>query len=214
MTGRLSFRASTALIVGAYVVVVGVLVAGSGADLMRDVPGYAPQVSWLMPETTGARVLALRADGRLDVAGLYALVAALSWALIAALAAGGFAWGVLNKGETVLGLDKAVTYIAALSGLYALSTVLSAAIHVLHVTPQGGLSAIPALWFGAMIPSAAILARIGAMIAHDAGALIAIAAAAEPRRLAALVADVEARRGAESLEARLARLMARRARLG
>jgi hypothetical protein len=65
-----------------------------------------------------------------------------------------------------------------------------------------------------MIPSAAILARIGALIAHDAGSLIAIAIAGEPKRLAELVANAEAVRGAESMEARLARLIAARRRPG
>lgn len=213
MISSLSFRASTALVVCAYATLATVLVAASGGDLLDPVGAYAPQVSWMMPETTGARIEALRAVGRMDVAGLYALVAAASWGLIGALGAGGFAWGVLNKGDTVLGLDKALTYLAALSGLYALSTGLTMMIHSLHVAlPQGGLNAIPALWFGTMILSAAILARVAAMVAHDAGALIAIAVAAEPRRLAELAAAVEAKRGAGSVEAKVVRLMARRRR--
>lgn len=213
MTTSLSFRASATLVVCAYAVLVGVLVAASGGDLLHPVGAYAPQLSWMMPETAGVRIEALRAAGRPDVAGLYALVSAVSWGLIGALSAGGFAWGVLNKGDTVLGLDKALTYAAALSGLYALSTLLTLTIHSLAVPlPRGGLNAIPALWFGTMIPSAAILARIGALIAHDLGALIAIAIAAEPARLADLVATVEAKRGAASVEAKVARLMARRSR--
>ncbi|MFD1704378.1 hypothetical protein ACFSCV_15325 [Methylopila henanensis] len=212
MSGRLSFRVSTAMIVGAYAIIAGVLVLALGGNLLQAASTYTPQMSWLMPEATGARIAALKAAGRADVASLYALVAALSWGLIGALAAGGFAWGALNKGETVIGVDKAFTYVAVLSGLYALSTGMTMAVHALHVTlPPGGLSAVPALWFATMIPSAAILARIGGMVMHDLGALIAIAIDAEPKRLSELVATVEARRGAESLEARVARLIARRA---
>lgn len=214
MSRGLSFRASTALIVTGFSVIAAVLVLGLGHDLWRSVPDMAPQVSWLMPETTPVRVAALKADGRAGTAGLYALMVALSWGLIGALTAGGFAWGVMNKGATVLGVDKALGYLTALAFLYGVSTGLEVVLHLVRISPQGGLHAIPGLWFFAMIPSAAILSRIGAMIAHDAGALIAIAIDGEPRRLAELVASAEETRGAKSLEARLARRLAARRPLG
>ncbi|RXF73559.1 hypothetical protein [Hansschlegelia zhihuaiae] len=204
----LSFRAVTALIVAAYAVLLGVLVAALGHDLLRPVPGLAPQVSWLMHETTQIRVSALLASGRSGSASLYALSAALSWGLIGALCAGGFVWGVLNKGATVLGVDKSMGYLTALAGLYALSTVVELGLHHLPVQPRGFLHAIPALWFAAMIPSAAILARVGALIAHDFGALIVIALEGEPKRIAELVASAEETRGVTSMEARLARRIA------
>jgi hypothetical protein len=204
----LSFRAVTALSVGAYAVLLAVLVAGVGHDLTSPVPGLGPQVTWLMPQTTDVRIAALLAAGRDETAALYALVAALSWGLIGALLAGGFAWGVLAKGATVLGLDKALGYLTALAALYAISTVLELALHHLPAAPGGVLHAIPALWFAAMIPSAAILARVGALIAHDAGTLIIVAVEGEPDELVALVAATEKSRGASSMEARLARRLA------
>ena len=210
MTRARSFRTSTALIVTAVAVLLAVMAFGLGHDLWRAIPNMAPQVSWLMPETTPVRVAALKADGRPETAALYALVAAICWGLIGALVAGGFAWGAMNRGATVLGVDKALGYLTALAFLYGLSTGLEVILHLVRITPQGGLHAIPALWFCAMIPSAAILSRIGAMIAHDAGALIAIAIDGEPRRLAELVAMAEETRGAKSLEARLARRLAAR----
>jgi hypothetical protein len=213
MSHGLSFRAGTALIVGAFAVVAGVLVIGAGRDLEQMVADHAPQVSWMMPETTSVRLAALQAAGRPETAALYSLLVAMSWALISALAAGGFAWGVLNKGDTVLGVDKALSYLAAISALYALATCTEMIIHAYGLSaPQGGIHAIPALWFATMIPSAAILARIGALVAHDAGSLLSIAIAREPKRLAELVATVEATRGAQSVEAKLARLMASRGR--
>jgi hypothetical protein len=205
-----SFRASTALVVTGFAVLTGVLVLGVGHDLWRPIPNILPQVSWLMPETTPFRIAALRGAGRPETAALYALVVALSWGLIGALIAGGFAWGVMNKGATVLGVDKALGYLTALAFLYGVSTGLEVILHMITITPRGGLHAIPGLWFCAMIPSAAILSRIGSLIAHDAGALIAIAIAGEPRRLAELVASAEETRGAKSLEARLARILAAR----
>lgn len=207
----LSFRAATAMMVGAYALLATVLVLAVGQELLRPVPGMAPQVSWLMSETTDARLAALNAAGRPETAALYALVAALSWSLIVALAAGSFVWGVMNKGETVLGLDKALGYLTALAALYAVSTGLEVILHVmkgLAVAPRGVVHAIPALWFAAMIPSAAILSRIGALVAHDAGVLITAAVEGEPQRLATLAATAEERRGAKSLEARLARRLA------
>jgi hypothetical protein len=204
----LSFRAIAALAVGAYAALLGVLIVCVGRDLGSPLAGLAPQVTWLMAETTQVRVGALLGAGRPETAALYALAAALSWGLIGALSAGGFAWGVLNKGSTTLGVDKALGYMTALAGLYALSTLVELALHHLPVPPRGSLHAIPGLWFAAMIASAAILARIGALIAHDFGALIIIAVEGEPRRLAELVAVAEERRGARSLEARLARRLA------
>lgn len=203
-----SFRTSTAMMVGAYALVMGVLVIGLGQDLMSPVRGMAPQVSWLMSETTATRVGALNAIGRPETAGLYALVAAVSWSLIVAMAAGSFVWGVMTEGDTVLGVDKALGYLTALAGLYAVGTGLELVLHFMKsngVTTRGVLHQIPALWFGAMIPSAAILARVAALIAHDAGVLITAAVEGEPRRLAALAASAEERRGAKSIEARLAR---------
>lgn len=205
-----SFRVSTAFVAGGFAVLAAVLVIGLGQDLWRAVPDMTPQVSWLMPETTPLRIGALRAAGRPETAALYALMVALCFGLIGALVAGGFAWGVMNKGATVLGVDKALRYLTALAFLYGVSTGLEVILHLVRITPQGGLHAIPGLWFFAMIPSAAILGRIGALIAHDAGALIAIAIAGEPTRLAELVATAEETRGAKSLEARLARLLAAR----
>ncbi|MFC3694772.1 hypothetical protein ACFOWB_21320 [Chenggangzhangella methanolivorans] len=205
-----SFRASTALIVTGFAVIAGVIAFGLGHDLWRPIPGMAPQVSWLMPETTPVRLAALKGAGMPETAALYALIVALCWGLIGALVAGGFAWGVMNKGATVLGVDKALGYLTALAFLYGVSTGLEVLLHLVKITPRGGLHAIPGLWFCAMIPSAAILSRIGALIAHDAGALIAIALAGEPRRLAELVASAEEVRGAKSLEARLARRLAAR----
>lgn len=204
----LSFRAVTAMMVVAFAVIVSVLVLGVGRDLIRPVAGMAPQVSWLMTETTTARIGALNGVGRAETAALYALVAALSWSFIVAMSAGSFVWGVMGKGETVLGLDKALGYLTALAGLYAVGTCLEILLHVMKgyaITPRGVLHAIPALWFAAMIPSAAILARVGALVAHDAGVLITAAIEGEPQRLAALAASAETRRGAKSLEARLAR---------
>jgi hypothetical protein len=215
MSRGFTFRTTTGLIVGAYAVIAAVLVVGAGRDLGQVVGAYAPQVSWLMQGTTDARVEALLGAGRPETASLYAFVVAISWSMISALTAAGFAWGVLNKGATELGVDKAMNYLTALAGLYALATCTEIALHALHLNiPQAGLHAIPGVWFGTMIPSAAILARIGALIAHDAGSLIAIAIAGEPKRLAELVANAEAVRGAESMEARLARLIAARRRPG
>lgn len=203
-----SFRTVTALMVAAFAVIALVLVVGVGRDLLRPVYGMAPQVSWLMNETTVARVGALNDAGRPETAALYALLAALSWSLIVAMSAGSFVWGVMNKGETVLGLDKSLGYLTALAGLYAVGTCLEVVLHLLKgyaITPRGVLHAIPALWFAAMIPSAAILARVGALVAHDAGVLVTAAVEGEPARLAALAASAEERRGAKSLEARLAK---------
>lgn len=210
MSRGLSFRAGTALLVGAYAALLAVLIVGVGRHLGQPVADLAPQVSWLMPNTSDVRIAALKAAGRPETAALYALSAALSWGLIGALSAGGFAWGVMNKGATVLGVDKALGYLTALAALYGLSTGLEVLLHVARLHPQGGLHAIPALWFAAMIPSAAILARCGALIAHDAGSLVAIAIDGEPRRLAELVVVAEETRGARSLEARLARMIAAR----
>lgn len=205
------FRTNVTFVVVAYAVLLGVLVYALGDHLGRPVQNMAPQVSWLMPDTTAVRVAALKAADRAGTAGLYALAAALSWGLIGALAAAGFAWGVLNKGATVLGVDKAVTYLTALAGLYALATLTEVLLHATDLPmPRGGLHAMPALWFGAMIPSAAILARLAALLAHDAGSLIMIAVEAEPARLAELVSVAEEHRGAGSMEARLARLLAGR----
>ncbi len=205
------FRTNVTFVVVAYAVLLGVLVYAVGDDLTQPVQNMAPQVSWLMPDTTAVRVSALKAVDRAGVAGLYALAAALSWGLIGALAAAGFAWGVLNKGATVLGVDKAITYVTALAGLYALSTLTEVMLHATDLPmPRGGIHAMPALWFGAMIPSAAILARLAALLMHDAGALIMIAFDSEPARLAELVISAEETRGADSLEARLARLLAAR----
>lgn len=205
------FRTNATFAVLAYGVLLAVMVYALGDDLLRPVAAMAPQVSWLMPDTTAVRVTALKAVGRDGTAGLYVLAAAISWGMIGALGAAGFAWGVLNKGATVLGVDKAITYLTAIAGLYALSTLTEVILHSTQLQmPQGGLHAIPALWFGAMIPSAAILARLAALLGHDVGALIAIAIDREPERLAELVASAESRRGADSFEARLARLMASR----
>jgi len=209
MTGKLSFRASATLIVCGYAVIAALLVLAAGQNLGHGVSNYAQQVSWLTSETTTARLAALRQAGRPETAALYALVAAASWGLIAAMAAAGFAWGVLHKGESLLGLDKALTYLAALSGLYALSTCLTMGLSAAHLTlPREGLHAIPGLWFATMIPSAAVLARCAALIAHDAGSLLAVVIAAEPRRIAQLVETTEAARGVDSVEARLARRVA------
>lgn len=211
----MSFRVSTAMIVGAYALLVSVLVLGLGVDLMKPIATYAPQVTWLSPDTTAARVAALKGVGRADMAALYALVISLSWGLIAALAAGGFGWGLAHKGETVLGLDKMISYATLLVGLYAFSTFLTLLTSRLHVPlPRGGLNAIPALWFGTMIPSAAILARIGSMIAHDLGALAALAFEREREKAQAYVAATEAKRGEDSLDARVARVLAARRRAG
>ena len=207
----ISFRMGTALIVGAYAAIVSVLVFGVGRDLWQAVGHYEPQVSWLMAETTGARVAALKAAGHPGTAGLYTLAASLSWGLIGALTAGGFAWGVVHKGASVIGLDKALNYLIAIAALYALAGLTAAALHALRLPMQdGGLQSIPGLWFATMIPSAAILARIGALIAHDAGVLAAVWLEADPDRLARLTAEAEADYGVDSLEARLARLIARR----
>lgn len=209
MTGKLTFRAAATLIVGGYAVIAALIVLAAGQHLGQGVSNYAQQISWLMPETTPARVTALRAAGRPETAALYALIASVSWGLISAMSAAGFAWGVLHKGESVLGLDKALTYLAALSGLYAFSTCLTMGLSAAHLSmPRDGLHAIPGLWFATMIPSAAVLARCAALIAHDAGSLLAIVIAAEPRRLAQLVEATEAARGADSVEARLARRIA------
>lgn len=213
MNRGFSFRASTALVVGAHAALLAVLVFSVGRNLGTPVADLAPQVSWLMPHTSEVRIAALRAAGRPETAALYALSAALSWALIGALCAGGFAWGVTNKGATVLGVDKALGYLTALAALYGLSTGLEVLLHMANLRPQGGLHAIPALWFAAMIPSAAILARCGALIAHDAGSIVAIAIDGKPTRIAELVAAAEGTRGAQSLEARLARMLAARARI-
>ncbi len=212
MVQGFSFRAGAALIVGAYVVIVGLLVLASGHDLWRPVGHYVPQVSWLMPETTTVRIAALRLAGEPGTAALYALVAAISWGLISALAAGGFAWGTLNKGATLLGVDKAINYVTALVIFYAIAKSTEVALHALQAggLPQGGISAMPGMWFATLIPSAAILARLGALLAHDAGSLIAVAIEADPDRLAALVSASEERRGPDSLEAKLARRIARR----
>lgn len=210
MVNGLSFRSGVALLVTAYVVLAGVMVLGLGHDLWTAIPSYRPQVSWLMPETTLARVEALRANGALGTSGLYVLVVSTSWALIGALAAGGFAWGVLNKGDTVLGVDKALNYLTGLAALYAIIKLTELALHNLGGgLPSGGLNAMPGLWFATMIPSAAILARLSALGAHDAGVLIMTAIEAKPEELATRVANAEERRGPASLEARLARRMAR-----
>ncbi|MFD1332762.1 hypothetical protein ACFQ4O_12220 [Methylopila musalis] len=207
----MSFRVSTAMIVGAYALLAGVLVLALGVDLLKPIATYAPQVTWLSPETTASRIAALRGAGRADVAGLYGLVISLSWGLIAALGAGGFGWGLANRGETVLGLDKMISYATLLVGLYAFSTFLTLVTSRLHLPlPRGGLSAVPALWFGTMIPSAAILARIGSMIAHDIGALIALAFEREREKAQAYVAATEEKRGQDSLDARVARVLAAR----
>ena len=211
MSQGFSFRVGTALIVGAYAAIMSVLVFGVGRDLWQAVGHYEPQVSWLMSETTVARVAALKMAGHPGAAALYALTASLSWALIGALTAGGFAWGVVHKGAAALGVAKALNYLTAIAALYALAGLTSAALHALRLPMQdGGLQSIPGLWFATMIPSAAILARIGALIAHDAGVLVAICLEAEPQRLARLVAEAEASHGPDSMEARLARLIARR----
>jgi hypothetical protein len=210
MAKPLSFRASSTLIVGAYAVLAAVLVAGVGRDLGQVIANYAPQVSWLMPDATIERMLALQGAGRPETAALYGLMVSLSWGLIAAMGAGGFAWGVLNKGDTVLGVDKALGYLAAMSALYAIATSLEMVVAASHLQiPRGGFQAVPGLWFATMIISATILARCAAMVAHDAGSLIAIAISAEPARLARLVATAEIERGSTSLEARIARRMAR-----
>lgn len=210
MGNGLTFRAITALTVTAYALLLGVLVAAIGDNLWSPIGDLAPQVSWLMRQTTEARVSALRAVDEPGLAALYAMSVAVSFATIGALAAAGFAWGVMNKGATVLGVDKSLGYLTALAGLYAVSTLFELAVHASGLHPHGGLHAIPGLWFAAMIPSAAILARIGSLIAHDAGALIAITIAGEPGRIAELVTTAEATRGAASYEARLARLIASR----
>ncbi len=206
----LSFRASTGMIALGYAVIAAVLVLALGSHLEQAVPGYVPQVSWLMRETTAIRMAALRAAGRPETAALYAYVAALSWSTVAALTAGGFAWGVMNKGDTALGVDKALNYLTAIAVLYALATTTEVLMHLLPTgAPQGGLHAMPVMWFATMIPSAAILARVGALIAHDAGSLITIAVEGDPAELAAFAARAKERRGASSLEARLARSMVR-----
>lgn len=210
MRQRMTFRTGAGLAVMAYAVMAGVLVMAVGSGLGEPIANYVPQVSWLTPETTAARVAALRGAGLFGTAGLYALVVAMSHALIAALFAAGFAWGVLNKGATTLGVDKAVTYATAIAGLYALATVTEFAMHSMaELSPPGGFSAVPGLWFATLVPSAAILARIGALIGHDAGSLIMTAIDAEPAELARLVETSEETRGAESLEASLARAMTR-----
>lgn len=215
MTKTISFRAGTALIVAAYVAMVGVLVVFVGKGLGDPVAHYVPQVSWLTPDTTAVRIAALKAAGLAGAAGLYALVVALSFGLIASLAAGGFAWGVLGKGKTVLGVDKAVSYLTVIAALYALATVTESLLHGLgDLAVQGGLSATPAMWFATMIPSAAILARVAALMAHDAGSLLAITLEGEPGRLAKAVETAEAEHGASSLEARLVRMLAARAMAG
>jgi hypothetical protein len=119
MSRGFTFRTTTGLIVGAYAVIAAVLVVGAGRDLGQVVGAYAPQVSWLMQGTTDARVEALLGAGRPETASLYAFVVAISWSMISALTAAGFAWGVLNKGATELGVDKAMNYLTALAGLYA-----------------------------------------------------------------------------------------------
>jgi hypothetical protein len=210
MLKGLSFRAGIALIVGGYALIAAVLAFGAGRELWEPVGHYFPQVSWLMPDTTSVRVAALKAAGLPGDAALYALIAAVSWALIAALTAGGFAWGVMTTGETLLGVDKAVNYATALAGLYAVGKLTELALHAVQKgMPEGGLHSMPGLWFATMIPSAAILARLGALAAHDAGALLTVAFEGDPGRLAALVRSSEERRGAESLEAKLARRIAR-----
>ncbi|WP_261402262.1 hypothetical protein [Chenggangzhangella methanolivorans] len=67
-----SFRASTALIVTGFAVIAGVIAFGLGHDLWRPIPGMAPQVSWLMPETTPVRLAALKGAGMPETAALYA----------------------------------------------------------------------------------------------------------------------------------------------
>lgn len=210
MSRGITFKTSTTFTVAAYAIIACVLVYALGHDLMRQVPNLAPQVSWLMPETSQVRIAALRAAGRPEIAALYALLAAVSWSMIVALAAGGFTWGVLNKGATVIGVDKALNYLTALAGLYAFSTVLEIGLHALppELKQQGGLHAIPGLWFFAMIPSAAILSRVGALIFHDIGTLLAIWLVGDQDRIAALIASAEEKRGPKSIEARLARRMA------
>lgn len=212
-----TLRTATAFGVGAYALILGVLILIFGKDLWTPLAGLEPQVSWLLPDSTPMRIAALKAAGLPGNAALYAISAALSWGLIGAFAAGGFAWGVMNKGGTVLGLDKALTYVTALAVLFAISTVLEALLHSARaafpeIAFQGGLHAVPGLWFFAMIASAAILARIASLVCHDVGALIGIAVDGEPDRLAAFAAAAEEERGAKSLEARVARRMAARSR--
>ncbi|WP_020179257.1 hypothetical protein [Methylopila sp. M107] len=209
MSERDRFRTNVTLAVSAYAVLFGVLVYAVGDGLLTQVPNLGPQVSWLMSDTTALRVGALKAAGRPETAALYALSAAVSWSLICALAATGFVWGVLNKGAMTLGLDKAIGYATAIAGLYALSTATEVLLHSVQLDmTRGGIHAIPALWFASMIPSAAILSRIAALVAHDVGALIAIAIDGEPARLAELVSTAEDKRGVKSIEARVARRLA------
>lgn len=204
------YKTNVNLIVAAYAAIAAVLAIGLGHGLAEIVPGIGPQVSWLMAETTGVRVAALRAAGRPETAALYALLAAVSWSTIVALATGGFVWGVLTKGATVIGVDRALGYMTALAGLYGVSTLVELGMHALppEITNQTGPHAIPAFWLFAMIASAAILARVGALIAHDVGTLLAIAADGDRERIAELVASAESLRGPKSFEARLARRMA------
>ncbi|TBN48594.1 hypothetical protein EYR15_13435 [Hansschlegelia quercus] len=210
MAQGMSFRTAITLIVCGYALLAAVLVFGAGHDLWRPVSHYTPQVSWLFPNTTAVRTAALSADGAFGTAGMYALLAAVSLGLIAALAAGGFAWGVLFKSETELGLDKAVSYATILALLYAVGKTTEVLMHALAANmPSGGIQAMPGLWFATLIPSAAILSRLAALVAHDLGVFVVLAVEGEPAALSAFAARSEERRGADSLEAKLARRMTR-----
>lgn len=210
MAKDMSFRTAITLIVSAYALLAAALVLLAGHDLWTPVSNYSPQVSWLFSKTTMVRVASLRAEGALGTAGLYAIMASTSLALIAAMAAGGFAWGVLLKSETELGVDKAATYVTVLSLFYAVAKLTELALHSLAAgVPSVGPQAMPGFWFATMIPSAAILARLAAMLAHDTGVFIVLAVEGDAEALRAFAARSEERRGAGSLEARLARSMTR-----